>query len=247
VLQTPAGEPVHDGIVNPATGVEEHATSGLFCAYNKGVTEVTIRAGGLSSRLKVTVQPGSVRQPCGTVPLRELPVAGETAIPAAPAPAPQPGPAAAPPSSAPPPIPLPPAPVLTPAPATKPAVVPPFVPLSVSPAALIPFVPLPTPSPARPTPPSGTSAVTSPVEVAEHEEEEEEATESVSNQAVAYRVHESEPTPIYLLGVIVLAAFAGASIRRRPRSRRRVEVAPATITGARGQHRLSVRRRGRRW
>ncbi|MGP8241189.1 MAG: hypothetical protein ACLQQB_05415 [Solirubrobacteraceae bacterium] len=52
-------------------------------------------------------------------------------------------------------------------------------------------MPPPVPTPARPTPPSGTSAVTSPVEMAEHEEEEESATESVSNQAPALVVMRS--------------------------------------------------------
>ena len=45
-------------------------------------------------------------------------------------------------------------------------------------AACSAFVPPPVPTPARPTPPSGTSAVTSPVEAAEKEEEWREATES---------------------------------------------------------------------
>jgi hypothetical protein len=108
------------------------------------------------------------------------------------------------------------------------------------------FVPPPVPTPARPTPPSGTSAVTSPVEVAEHEEEEEEATESVSNQAVAYRSTEHEPSSVYLLGIIVLAAFAGASIGRTRRGRRSVRVAPATISSMRTQ-RNAARERRRYW
>ena len=112
--------------------------------------------------------------------------------------------------------------------------------------ALLPFVPLPLPTPARPTPPSGTSAVTSPVEAAEREEEEEEATESVGNNAVAYRAPDHEPSPAYLLGIVVLAAFAGASIRRRPRGGRRpARVAPATISTMRAQQRFS--RDDRRW
>jgi hypothetical protein len=101
---------------------------------------------------------------------------------------------------------------------------------------------------ARPTPPSGTSAVTSPIEVAEREEEQEEAPESVSNQAVAYRATEHEPPPAYILGVVALAAFAGASIRRRPRrGRRDVWVAPATLGTMRTQRRAERRARVTRW
>ncbi|MBA2683487.1 MAG: hypothetical protein H0U66_03220, partial [Gemmatimonadaceae bacterium] len=102
------------------------------------------------------------------------------------------------------------------------------------------------PTPARPTPPSGTSAVSQPVEAAEKEEQEEEATESVANSAVAYRQSEHEPLPVYLLSFIVLAALAGAGARRRPRqSRREVHVAPATISTMRWQQSASRRSRER--
>ena len=89
--------------------------------------------------------------------------------------------------------------------------------------------------------------MTSPVEAPEREEEEEEATESVGNNAVAYKAPEHEPTPVYILGAIALAAFAGASARRRPRrGRREVQVAPATLSGSRAQQRIGAARR-RRW
>ncbi len=111
-------------------------------------------------------------------------------------------------------------------------------------APLLPFVPPPVPTPARPSPPSGTSAVTSPVEVAQEEEESEEAPESVSNQAVAYRSAEHEGPPYYLLGVIVLAAFAGASMRRRPRrDPDRVRVATVTTNAREAQRRWGDGRR----
>jgi hypothetical protein len=139
-------------------------------------------------------------------------------------------------------VPLPPAPPLTPAPVSPspPAhTPPPFIPLAAAPAPVLAFVPLPVPTPARPTPPSGTSAVTSPVEVAEHEEEEEGATESVANKAVAYRASEQEPAPAYLLGIVVLAALAGASVRRPRRGRRELRVSPATLTTIQAQRRMS--------
>ena len=107
-----------------------------------------------------------------------------------------------------------------------------FLPLVTLPTPLLPFVPPPVPTPARPTPPSGTSAVTSPIEVAEKQEEEEEATESVSNQAVAYRAPRTR---------------AGARVparRRAPRGvRRRLDPAQRPRRG-RGEVR-SRRRRSR--
>jgi hypothetical protein len=121
---------------------------------------------------------------------------------------------------------------------------PPFFIPAALPTAVLGTVPPPVPTPARPTPPSGTSAVTSPVEAPEREEEQEEATESAGNQAVAYRASEHELPPAYILGVVVLAAFAGASVRRRPRrGRRGVRVAPATISSSRSQRRLGTERR----
>jgi hypothetical protein len=126
----------------------------------------------------------------------------------------------------------------------RPAAAPYFVPPALE-TSLVPFLPPPVPTPARPTPPSGTSAVTSPVEAPEREEEEEGATESVSNQALAYSAPEHEPSPDYILGIVVLAALAGASVRRRPRrGGREVRVAPATLSTMRAQRRMSSRRRG---
>jgi hypothetical protein len=194
-------------------------TSGLFCAYNAGTTVVTISAGGISASLTLTVQPGSVRRPCGTQPLKELP-AGKPAV-APPTPPGQPPPA----SQAPPPVvPVPPPPAAAAVPA---AVVLPFITPGSQANALIPFVPPPPPTPARPTPPSGTSSV----QAVEQEEEEEEATESVSNQALAYHPGDYEPSPAFILGIVLLAAVAGASVRRRPRrGRRGVRVAPVTVS-----------------
>ncbi len=238
VLLGPDDKPIHD------------SASSLFCAYNAGTTVVTISAGGFSSSLTVTVQAGSVRRPCGTQPLKELPSQQPAAAPPPPpAPAPAPaGPApATSPSPAPLPVPPPPALPVTP-PAVHAAAVTPFFLPSIAPAPLLAVVPPPVPTPARPTPPSGTSPVTSPVEAPEREEEEEEATESVGNNAAAYRPSEHEPTPVYVLGAIVLAAFAGASVRRRPRrGRREVRIAPATISAQRAQRRIGAVRRRRPW
>jgi hypothetical protein len=236
VLQGSNGKPIHD------------AQSGLFCAYNAGTTIVTISAGGMSSSLPVTVQAGSVREPCGTTPLSEL-KSPEIAPSTPPAPAPAPAPAGpAPAGTAPAPVPVPVAPPATVPPAAAPAPSTPAAKQFFLPPALgspvLAFVPPPVPTPARPTPPSGTSAVTSPVEAAEKEEESEEATEQVSNQAVAYRSTEHEPESPYILGLLVVAALAGVSIRKRSRrGRRDVEVAPATISAMRTEQRLRRRRR----
>ncbi len=224
--------------------------SGLFCAYNAGTTIVTISAGGLSASLPVTIQAGSVRRPCGTTPLRTLPSHGQPSpVPAPPPPPPSPAPAGAaptpavlpapPPPVAPPTVPLSPA---RPRPLPPPA---PFVALSQPAPPLLAFVPPPPPTVARPTPPSGTSAVTSTEVAAEREREEEEATEAVGNQALAYSAPEHEPSPVFVLGVVVLAAFAGASVRRRPRrGRRSLRAAPVTLSTARAQRRMA--RGGRR-
>lgn len=237
-------EPVFEEHKSSPAGLVESA-SGLFCALNAGETTVTVSAGGFKASLVVKVEKGSVRRPCGTVPAKHKPMAEQqAAAPAPPPPAPSPAPA---PASAPPVIPLPPPP---PAPATprpqphaRPPAPPTFFIEPALPALLIPFLPPPLVEPVNPTPPSGTSAVTSPVEAAQKEEEQEEATESVSNKATAYVQGEHEPSPAYLLGVIVLAAFAGASALRRPRrGRREVRVAPATVSTIRAQRRMGGRR-----
>jgi hypothetical protein len=249
VLQNAKGEPIAD---EREAGKPLAAQSGLFCAFNPGTTTVTIRAGGLSASLPVTVEAGSVREPCGTVPLKPRAPAEATATPSPPPPPPPTtSPNVTPASSTPPPVPLPPpppavAPVPTrPPPLRTPPPAPFFLPLAASLPAVA-FVPPPLPPAANPTPPSGTSAVTSPVEAAQKEEEEEEATESVSNQAVAYRTHEHEPAPTYLIGLLVLAAFAGASTGRRSRRRgTKLRIAPATVSSARAQRRVGGERRGR--
>jgi hypothetical protein len=233
VVQNAAGEPVFE---------RGAAHSGLLCALNPGETKITISAGGRSATLGVRVQAGSVRQPCGTV-LAEKPPATEQHLEAPPPT--QPSPTSATPAASPPPIvplPAPPAVPAAVAPPARPVAPrpPPFVPLSAAGSPVLAFVPPPVPSPARPSPPTGTSAVTSPIEVAEKEEEQEEATESVSNQAVAYRAPDEGEEPLYLIGMLVIAAAAGVAIRRRPRrTRRGAEIAPATVVSAERQRRMS--------
>ncbi|HUB74370.1 MAG TPA: hypothetical protein VL979_10085 [Solirubrobacteraceae bacterium] len=247
VLQNERGEPIDDetdeGVVTPA----EPREFGLFCPYNKGETTITVSAGGLKASLRVVVQAGSVREPCGTVPAKSRPPAQQLASPSPP-PAPAPAPVSPAPASSPPPLSLPPPPAPPPPVRQTPAKTPtptPFIPLVVPSTPLLAFVPPPVPTPARPNPPTGTSAVTSPVEAVEKEEEEESATEQASNLAVAYRSDEHDPLPEYLIGLIVLAALAGASTVRTRRGRRGVRFARAGADGGaarRGERRATRHR-----
>jgi hypothetical protein len=188
-----------------------------------------------------------VRRPCGTAPIKSLPVTQEKASPSPP---PTPPPTTTPATTTSPTpsvlLPPPPASVVPPTRAPAPHATPP-VPFFLPPTPVSPLlaaVPPPVPTPARPTPPGGTSAVTTPVEAPEKQEEQEEAPESVSNKAVAYRVSEQDPAPEYLLGIVFLAAFAGATTRWRPRrGRRELRVAPATISSQHVQRRASERGR----
>jgi hypothetical protein len=213
VLQGASGKPIPD------------PSSGLFCAFNAGTTTVTVTTGGLSYSEQVTVQGGSVEQPCGTVPLVNPPPAtSNTAVPSPlppPAPAPSPSPASSPTPIAPPPPPLP-APPRSPAPPSPPrAAVPPYFVLPAQPFAPVVAPLVVSPTLARPIPPSGTAPVTvvSPAAAPEEKREEEEAVESVRNMAV-YDPDDPFLPPAAILGLVVVAAGAGTTIRRTSRSRR---------------------------
>jgi hypothetical protein len=228
VLQGADGRPVPD----------EH--SGLFCAYNPGQTTVSITTGGLTYSEQVTVQAGSVEQPCGTVPLKNPPVvpAALGAAVASPPSAPAAGSSPTAVTVAPPPPPLSPAhpaPALPPPPPRPLAATPsfPFLakPPLLAPLILIPLVP--PPAVARPTPPSGTSAVAEPATAPEEQEEEEEATESARANMAAYNRGNPTISPIPLIALVVIAAAAGTGIRRG-RRRRGIVLARA---GARGSER----------
>lgn len=237
----------HDAHGKPISEEAEGGKAGLFCAFNKTPENepvtVSLKVGNLSYSLPVTIQGGSVRQPCGTTKLKKKPSTTSVAPPPPPG---APETAGEPPASASPLVPPAPAPVASP-------VVPPhtvvqqFIPQPAPVAFLPAFVPVPLPTPARPTPPSGTSPVTSPVEAAQKEDEEEAAPESVDAAASAYHPSEHETPPVYLLGLVVLAAFAGASLRGRRGPGRGVRVAPATVTATRAQRRYEDRDERRRW
>jgi hypothetical protein len=245
VLQGSGGKPIPD------------PQSGLFCAFNAGTTTVSIQTGGLVYSEVVTVQGGSVEQPCGTVPLVNPPAAESKASTQPPPPPTHSAPSGSSPTSI---VPVPPAPAPLPplvpsaAPAHRIAAPPPFF-LPPQPsvglvAALLPISPVF----ARPIPPSGTAPVSvfSPAVAPQDEREEEEAIESVHNMA-AYRPDEPGPPATAWLVLIVLAvgAGAGAVVRTTSRgsgTRRAPSFAHALTPSQRRQaaHRRDPRQ-GRRW
>jgi Transglycosylase SLT domain len=211
VLQGSDGRPVHN------------SHSGLFCAFNPGTTTVTIATGGLSYSEQVTVQAGSVVQPCGTVPLVNPPAAAVSA-PAPPPVAPAP---ASPPSSPAPlavtpppppvaPVPAKPAPPLPPRPAPLP---PPFFFRPLLAAPLLAIVLPPPPVLARPIPPSGAATVSVPAVAPKEEEEDEEAVENARASMSIYIPEDPHLPPYALLALLVIAAGAGTAIRRSNRGR----------------------------
>jgi hypothetical protein len=238
----------HDAHGKPISQEAEGGRDGLFCAFNATPANepvlVTLKVANLSYSLPVTIQAGSVGQPCGTTRLANKKSNTSVAPPPVP-PESGPPPSGAPPTAV---VPVPQAPAASPpAPATHAPPATHFL-AQTAPVAFLPaFLPVPLPTPARPTPPSGTSPVTSPVEAAQKEEEEEAAPESVDAAAAAYRPDEHESPPVYLLGVVMLAAFAGASLRGRRRPRRGVRIAPATVSTTSAQRRWErdARRRTR--
>jgi hypothetical protein len=219
VLQGPNGLPVAD------------PHSGLFCAFNAGTTTVSIATGGLTYSLPVTVQAGSVEQPCGTVPLINPPVrevsasAPIAALPPSTPPASSPTPLAVTPPPPPAPL-LPNPPVLPPAPRVVPPPPPPFFARPLPTVALVAVPLIPPPVLARPIPPSGTAPVTvfSPAVAPEEKREEEEAVESARNSMAAYYPEEPTLPPTALIALIVLAAGAGVGIRGVGRGARRRRV-----------------------
>lgn len=174
------------------------AASGLLCAFNAGTTTVTLATGGLSYSIPVTIEPGKVRRPCGTVPLEETTASGHgEPLGVIPGEAPQPEPKGGtnPFEPPPPPGPLPTHPahvvppphhVSKPLPRPFAAVLPPFVPAPTGISPLVAIVPPPPPPAAQTTPPSGTSPVTQPVTSPNPEDEEEPAVDMVQNM-VAHR------------------------------------------------------------
>jgi hypothetical protein len=230
VRQDPASTNLRKPHLDANDKVVTDNSSGLLCPFNAGTTTVTVSAGGFSYSERVTVLGGSVQRPCGTRPLR--PDRFKRAAAVAPPPAPPPPPATpggSPPLEFAPPAPPPPAaPVPPPAPPTPPAPpapVDPFVPLAAGVVALVPaFVPPPPPPTVRPLPPGGAPARVYQVEEKREEEAALEESQAFSRlEPAADRL----TVPPYLLGLVLLAALAGASVRGGPGTRRRSRRVPA--------------------
>jgi len=78
----------------------------------------------------------------------------------------------------------------------------------------------PPPVLARPIPPSGAATVSVLAVAPKEEQEDEEAIENARASMASYRPEEQRPPALTLLALIVLAAGAGAGIRRLDRGRR---------------------------
>ena len=237
VRQDPASTNLHKPYLDANDKVVTDNASGLLCPFNAGTTTVTVSAGGYSYSEPITIQSGSVRRPCGTRPLRPDRFKRAAALGAVPPP-PPPAPAGSPPVDLVPPVPPPAAPP-PPAPTPPPVqVIPPaplapaaFIPLAAGLAATVPAALLPPPPPVvRPLPPGGAPARTYQVE----EKREEEAAIEESQAFSRYESHDEggSTVPPYLLGLVLIAAIGGASVRGGPGARRRVSPAPAS-TGRR--------------
>jgi hypothetical protein len=253
VEQDPNSANLRKPLQNAAGQVIPDPRSGILCAFNAGTTTVTISAGGLSYSTNVTVLGGSVEQPCGTVPLspshfKQVP-SEAAATPAAPPPSPAPAPAPVAPPPPPPAVAVAAKPVPKPAPKVAlPLAILPIVKLpALGPVPAVP--PPPAASFARPIPPGGAT-----VRVFEEKREEEAAPEQSQAFAryqpagrgvpLAARAHPayslpqaarahapaapgggSAPIATYLLGLALLMAAGGASIRLDSRRRHRPAVA----------------------
>jgi len=206
ILQDANGHPIPD------------PTSGLFCAYNPGTTMVTISSGGLSYTMPVTVQQGSVLEPCGTVTVTNPGgTTGTGILPTGVVPNGTTGPTIAPtPITVPPPHP--------PAPLAAIGRVPPLLPVQppvvASSATLLPTILPVSAFTVRPLPPIGFGAVPAAVplsvRVVEEQKEEEEAIETQQSFA---SYHPDDPGPfvpgVALLVLILAAGVGGTGLRRR--------------------------------
>jgi hypothetical protein len=203
--------------------------SGLFCAFNEGITTVSITTGGLTYSEPVTIQGGSVEYPCGTVPLknppaRQAPVTSAIPLPNLASSNPPPTHPAVQTVPPPPPpvavVPKPPPPARHHPPAPAPFMFLPLAPatLSAQPAIVSPI----SPPVARPIPPSGTAQVFESMSVPQREREREAAGELASSEFSAYDPNERGALGPALVPLLVLAAAAGVGIRRRTRRGRGV-------------------------
>jgi hypothetical protein len=233
VRQDPNSTNLRKPVQDSKGKVVTDAASGLLCPFNAGTTTVRISAGGFSYAQPITVQQGSVQQPCGTRPLRpdrfKRPAAPSTSPPPPPPPpvAPNPPLNFTPPALQPGPL-----PVLLPAAVVAPVALLPPVPIpTVEASALAAVAPPPPPPAVRPLPPGGVAARVYQVE----KEEEEEAAIEESQAFSRYHPDDGGGIPPWILGFVLLAAVAGATtVRGRPGRREQRQPAPVRAqTGTR--------------
>ncbi len=232
VRQDPASANLRKPFLDAGDKVVTDSSSGLLCPFNAGTTTVTVSAGGFAYSEQVTVLDGSVQRPCGTRPLRPDRFRRASAIAAPPAPPPPPNsppgnpPVEFSPPPPPPAVPAPP-PASTPPPPNPPPPPTPFLLPGTPPLGVVPaIVPPPPPPIVRPLPPGGAPARTYQVE----EKREEEAAIEESQAFSRYEPGgEGFGVPPYLLGLVLIAALAGAAVRGGPGARRRTQrtVSPA--------------------
>lgn len=211
VQRDPASSNLRKPFLSATGKTTPDAKSGLLCAFNAGTTTVSVSSGGFTYSRQITILDGSVRPPCGTVPLRSDRFVRQPSSPGVP-PA-SPPPAAAPPIAlALPPAPLPPNVPQRPVP---PAPIAEFaaIPIQQLPPRVVP--PPPPPSLARPIPPTGGMS-----RVFEEKREEEAATED--SQAFARHYASEPPNVTWTLAGAALALALGLSTftsrRGRPRT-----------------------------
>jgi hypothetical protein len=236
VRQDPASTNLRKPFLDSNDKVVTDNRSGLLCPFNAGTTTVTVSAGGYSYSEQLTVLDGSVQRPCGTRPLRPDRFKHASAVAAPPAPPPPaPAPAGSPPVDFVPPLPpvAPPPPPNPPPPNPPPVPPDPFVPIATPIASVVPaIVPPPPPPIVRPLPPGGAPARTYQVE----EKREEEAAIEESQAFSRYEPDGGTSVPPYLLGLVLLAALAGASVRGGPGARpNRTRPAPALARAERNR------------
>jgi len=240
VRQDPNSANLRKPFLDGRDRVVSDSRSSLLCTFNAGTSTITVKAGGFSFSQQIRVLNGSVLRPCGTRPLNPSRFRRQQSE-TAPVPPPPPGPAPPgdPAPTFPPPPPAPAAAVVGPpaalpptlrAPANPPP--PPLDPLDPPPPpptpdlGSVPAIPPPPPPPAiRPLPPGG-----APARVYQVEEKREEEAAPESSQAFSRYEPDDGGSPVpWLLGLVLIAALAGASVRGSagPRSRSRITAAPA--------------------
>lgn len=248
VRQDPASNNLRKPFLDENDKVVTDNSSGLLCPFNAGTTTVTVSAGGYSYSEELTVLGGSVQRPCGTRPLRPDRFKRASAVAAPPAPPPPSSPPAGSPpvefAPPPPPAPPPPAPQPNPPPNPPPPQPAAFLPAPAPPPAFVPaIVPPPPPPVVRPLPPGGAPARVYQVEEKREEEVATEESQAFSRyEGGGASRDEGFAVPPYLLGLVLLAALVGATVRGGPGTRPERTIPAPALTGVERERNRRSRR-----